>query len=320
MNLASPCLLLCALFGTTLGFSSTLFQAPPDAQIFRSKQKDAQIELPDFDVLFDEIKQVSPLSRIAITGGDIDGARGFDAIDDSMNGNLKWKTVESSKRQLVHHIDKIDNFRGKPAPILRFRANLEGLCDGEFFANFIMNLEDRQLWDPQIDDVYEAYTIDDLEAANIAMGFKYGDCIRLGAAYSRTKKTMGIDAREQLTVCGYNAFPDGSCMIWGKEMAEKHNHLLPQGKRHARAKSHIFSVTLVPTGHDSFDVEYVLQLEIGGNIPTWLTTPAIVDNVKNLFSCVQPYYLGKDGKFMSFAHRKLSYRCVPTGYSLLMTP
>jgi hypothetical protein len=53
--------------------------------------------------------------------------------------------------------------------------------------------------------------------------------------------------------------------------------------RCTRAKSHLFSVTLLPTSETTFDVEYVLQLEIGGSIPKWLTTPVLIDTVKNLF-------------------------------------
>lgn len=60
--------------------------------------------------------------------------------------------------------------------------------------------------------------------------------------------------------------------------------------RVTRAKSHLFSTTLVPTGESSFDVEYTLQLEIGGKIPTFLTTPIVADSVKRMFKCAKEMY------------------------------
>jgi hypothetical protein len=60
--------------------------------------------------------------------------------------------------------------------------------------------------------------------------------------------------------------------------------------RVTRAKSHLFSTTLVPTSESSFDVEYVLRLEIGGKIPTWLTIPIVTDSVKRMFKCAKDVY------------------------------
>lgn len=233
---------------------------------------------------------------------------------------MKWKKVESNKKRTVHLIEKIDNFKGFGAPILRFRSSMQGPCDGEAFANFIMNLDDRKKWDSQIDNVVEAYPVHDLDSANIAMGFKYGDCSRLGVGHCVTKANLGIDAREQLTICGINDFADGSCMIWGTEMEEWHDHLLPGEKRVTRAKSHIFTTTLIPTGPESFDVEYVLQLDIGGNIPNWMTTPIVIDNVKKLFSCAKDFYLNKDGEYEKFLMEKANRMNHKGGLSLLMTP
>ena len=90
-------------------------------------------------------------------------------------------------------------------------------------ASLIMDLEERSKWDIQIDDVYEAHTFHDLAAANAAVGFAFGDCYRLGVGYCRTKKNLGIDAREQLTACGINKFSDGSSMIWGIELDSDHD-------------------------------------------------------------------------------------------------
>lgn len=320
MNLNLSAIFILCLAVPAIGFSSVLFQQAPTAQqTFPSKTDGVQIELPDFDELFGRIQQVSPLARVAIEGGEINGKKGFDAIDDAWSKGLKWKTVESNKRNTVHQIEKIDNFQGLSAPIVRFRARLQGPCEGEAFANFIMKTDERKKWDAQIDNVYEAYPIHDLESATIAMGLKYGDCSRLGVGHCLTKANMGVDAREQLTLCGINDFPDGSCLIWGTEMEEWHNHLFPPGRRRTRAKSHIFSTTLVPTGPDSFDVEYVLQLEIGGSIPSWLTTPILMDSVKKLFSHAKDFYLNKDGELQDFLAEK-EQRNDTSGYSLLMTP
>jgi hypothetical protein len=224
----------------------------------------------------------------------------------------------------VHQIDKIDNFNGQPAPIIRFRSSLEGPCVGEYFADFIMNLDQRKLWDAQIEQVYEIYPIDDLDAANIAMGFgRYGDCARLGIGYCQTKPAAGniIQSREQLTLCGTQDFPDGSCIIWGTEMEDWHNHMLPPGPRYTRARSNLFCTTLTPTSDNTFDVEYVLQLNFGGNIPTWLTAPILTETVKNLFTVSKSYYKGKDGHLEAFLKKKeeemdsLVHR-----HGLLMTP
>lgn len=130
---------------------------------------------------------------------------------------------------------------------------------------------------------------------------------------------MGIDAREQLTICGINNFQDKSCLIWGTEMESWHDHLLPPGDRHTRAKSHIFSTTMMPTGPNSFDVEYVLQLDIGGKIPTWMTTPIVIDNVKKMFKCAQGFYLNKDGQLEKFLAESAS-RFDQSRFSLLVTP
>jgi hypothetical protein len=196
---------------------------------------------------------------------------------------------------------------------------MKGPCSGKKFAEFIMNLEERKHWDSQIDEVYESHSIYDLEAANLAMGVgKYGDCSLLGVGYVRSKGNFVVEGREQLTLCGVQEFQDGSCLIWGTELEDWHNHLLPPRQRQPRAKSHLFSTALVPTGPDSFDVEYVLQLEVGGKIPPFLTTPVLIETVKSLFSyasgvfqneALMVSYLSKDdAEIMNQKH------------SILMTP
>ena len=200
-----------------------------------------------------------------------------------------------AKKGTVRQVDKIDNFQSLGCPILRLRASMTGPCVGLVFANLIMNLSERQQWDPSINQVYEAYPIQDLDVANIMMGFgKYGDCSRLGVGYCQTKSYLAVPGREQLTLCGIQDFPDGSCVIWGTEMEEWHNHLLPDlgtgTKRLPRSKTHLFSVTVVPTSEDTFDVEYALQIDVGG-LPNWLTTPILIEVIKGMFRHAQDFFL-----------------------------
>lgn len=232
---------------------------------------------------------------------------------------LKWKLVEKHPGRAIEKIEKIDNFQGHPAPLLRFRSTFRGPCVGECFGSFIMDYDQRKKWDAQIAQVYEAYPIDDLDSANIAQGFgKYGDCSKLGIGYCKTKAIPGISPREQLTLCGIQDFVDGSCIIWGVEMEEWHDHLLPPGTRVARAKSHLFATTMVPTSEDTFDVEYVLQLEIGGKIPTWLTAPIVIENIKNCFKTAKPFFEGDGVK--EFLENKKKEDTFMHKLSLLMTP
>jgi hypothetical protein len=191
---------------------------------------------PDLDALFGQIQNVSPLAKMAIGNEqnhfgpsfDVEGSsarystryRGFEAVAGSDHDQM-WKTIETNRRGPVTRIDRIDSFNGLEAPLLRFRGSLEGPCEADLMASLIMDLEERSKWDIQIEDVYEALSFHDLAAANAAMGFAYGDCYRLGVGYCRTKKNLGIDAREQLTVCGINRFSDGSRMIWGVELDER---------------------------------------------------------------------------------------------------
>ena len=232
---------------------------------------------------------------------------------------------------MVHSIDKIDNFQDLGPPLLRWRASMEGPCHGAMMAgrctysikdtvvyfhfllkltlyscllyifsstntDFIMNKEKRQSWDPQIDNVANLYPINDLDEANIAMNGKYGDCEKLGVGYTKTKAhPIGISPREQLTLCGIQNFADGSSVIWGTELADWHDHLLPAGERDTRARSHLFSIALVPTGENSFDAEYSLQLDFGGNLPHWMTSPIVIDSVKGMFGKAQPFFMEGEG-------------------------
>lgn len=273
-------------------FSMPMFtQQPAMQRTTPSKTDGVEIELPDFDELFGRIREVSPLAAMAIDGKD----GGFTDADQMYSSSLKWKKIEANSRRTVHQIEKIDNFQGLRCPIVRFRSSLQGPCVGVKFAEFIMNLDERAKWDPQIQQVDEIYPIYDVDAANIAMDFKYGDCKRLGIGYCQTKSNPIVDGREQLTLCGIQDFTNKSCVIWGTELEEWHNHLFPQDvARHTRAKSHLFATTLQPTGPNSFDVEYVLQLEVGGNLPNFLTTPILVETVKGMFNYAEKIFKNEE--------------------------
>jgi hypothetical protein len=76
-------------------------------------------------------------------------------------------------------------------------------------------------------------------------------------------------------------------------LEESQNHLFPenQPKRVPRSTSHLFATTIIPTEDDTFDVEYVLQLEIGG-FPGWLTGPVVIETVKKMFRFADDYFRG----------------------------
>jgi hypothetical protein len=280
------------------------------------------IELPDFHKMFEKIQQASPLARSVINGWN--DLRGFAALDDKRSSDvLKWKTIEAKQGKTVHEIRKVDNFGGiSSAPMLRFRSSLKGPCVGEYFGRYIMDLEQRKKWDDQIADVKEIHTVEDMDSANIAMGFgAYGDCSRLGVGYGQTKPAFGVTPREQMFLYGLQEFADGSCLIWGSELDEKYDYLLPPGQRHTRAKSHLFSATLVPTSENSFDVEYALQMEIGGNIPSFLTTSPIITTVKSLFAtAAREFGKGIGGPVEQFLQSKKQNDNFASKVSLLMTP
>lgn len=299
-----------------------------------SKTEGVEIELPNFDELFSRIKEVSPLAKMVI---DTNNENNQDDFSDNGNVNLiqggfqqadakfgskhKWSKIEENLRKTVHKIDKIDNFQKLGCPIVRFRSSLQGPCSGNKFASFIMDLEERAKWDPQIEMVDELYPIYDVDAANIAMDFQYGDCQRLGIGYCRTKSNPIVDGREQLILCGIQEFENGASVIWGTELEEYNNHLFPDCPRHTRAKSHLFSTTLVPTGPDSFDVEYILQLEIGGKIPSFLTTPILVETVKSMFGYAEKTF--KDKEIMKEWIKpveELKDVMIQERHGLLMTP
>jgi len=243
----------------------------------------------------------------------------YDTVDKSP---FKWKNVEVKKKLLVHEIVKIDDFNKLGCAIVRFRSSLQGPCIGMKMVEFIMDFNERSKWDPQIESLQEVYPAADVDAANIFMNFQYGDCKMLGIGYTRTKRYLVIDGREQLTLCGLQEFANGACVIWGTEMQERHDNLFPSGHRHVRAKTHLFSIALMPTGPDSFDVEYILQLEAGGNLPNFLTLPVLVDSVKAMFSQAKKQFADEEimAPWLPKSQDELKDDIIHERYGLLMTP
>lgn len=284
-----------AAFAFTTGGSSRAVTHKAPIASRREWQSGVEIELPDFEMLFDRVSTASPLAKLVMEGNSNYG--GFDAIvADEKHPELKWKKMDENSRRTVHRIDKADKFQGVKVPLIRFRSSIKGPCIGERFSHMIMDLEERKKWDDQIANVEEMYPIEDLDAVNAILGDqdKYGTCTRVGVGYTQTKQGI-ISPREQLTIAGVQEYKNGATILWGTEMEEYHNHLLPEGKRHTRAKSHLFAATLAPTGPDSFDVEYLLQMDVGGGLPHFMTTPALVDAVKKLFEHAKTYFAGGDG-------------------------
>lgn len=77
-------LLIAFNLSSTAGFGNALFQKAPSAQQktpTRTKDR-VEIELPDFDELFNRVQQVSPLAKVAIeSANDAAGyTAGFSAI------------------------------------------------------------------------------------------------------------------------------------------------------------------------------------------------------------------------------------------------
>ena len=291
-----------ALVHSIDAFAPSLFQQ--GQRTVPTQTEGVSLDLPDFDELFDRFKKVSPLARQAIDSAPGDKG-GFTHIDGDADSSLRWKTIESKKNRLVHHIDKVDNFMDLGPPLIRFRATLDGPYPlegrrlGEPFANFIMDLDQRKQWDRQVAQVDQIHSINIPEAAEWISQDKHGNCCKLGIGYCQTKAQFGLAPREQLTVCGVQNFDNGSTMIWGTELQEDfQEHLLPvlPGNRESRiprAKSLLFCTTLTPIGENKFDVEYCLQMCTGG-LPIFITTAVMIDAVKSLFRHAKKYYVGDE--------------------------
>lgn len=263
-------------------------------------QQGVEIELPNLELLFERIAMVSPLARLVMDNTPTSDAKvGFEATVESPK--LKWKKIERNAQKTVHQIDKLDTFQNINTPVLRFRASIDGPCIGERFSHFIMNEEERKLWDDQVDHVTELYPIDNVSIVDLLLHNnveKYGLCSRVGVGYTLTKSGI-ISPREQLICGGMQSYTNGATILWGTEMEEYHNHLLPQDRsRHVRAKTYLFAATLVPTSYNSFDVEYILQMNVGGGVPNFLTTPKVVEVIKKLFDHATNYFEGCQGSLL----------------------
>ena len=289
---------ICSASAFTATGKSPLVAAP--VGIRQEWTTGVEIELPNFETLFDRVQRASPLAKHVMEGN----VGGFDALATSSD-SLKWKKIENNVRNTVHRIDKLDSYQNIKTPLLRFRSSIKGPLIAERFSHFIMDLDERKRWDDACARNEEVYPIDDLDAVNTIIGDndKYGTCTRIGVGYTATKQSI-ISPREQLIIGGVQDFKNGASMLWGTEMEEQHNYLLPEGQRHTRAKSHLFAATLAPTA-DGFDVEYLLQMDIGGNVPAFLTTPALVDAIKKLFEHTKKYFGGGEGSELDLHLKRL---------------
>jgi len=89
------CLALTSRVLPVAAFGSALFQEVPTLQqTFRSSAGEVDIELPDFDELFERIQQVSPLARSVISGNNHQ-KKGFEGIDDHCKSAI---SISSSSR------------------------------------------------------------------------------------------------------------------------------------------------------------------------------------------------------------------------------
>ncbi|KAL7555228.1 hypothetical protein ACHAWF_018883 [Thalassiosira exigua] len=247
------------------------------------------LRVPDFPVLFDEICKVSPLARQAMTEAK---PGGLDAIDPS-DDVYQWKVTDDNPKRLVSHIDKIENFQGKGVPLLRMRSTMRGPAKrrGECFSELVSTTDLRQKWDATNAFVDTIYSAADLGEVAELQERAYGTPSLFGIGYVRTKQSV-VSPREQLTLCGLQEFPSGASIVWGVELTEDQDGLFPADRwprRVPRSTSHLFATTLVPRGEEDFDVEYVLQVEIGG-FPGWLTGPVVVETVKGMFRFAKGYF------------------------------
>ena len=77
---------------------------------------------------------------------------------------------------------------------------------------------------------------------------------------------MGVDGPLRLP-----DVPLGASITWVVELGESEDFLFPAERyprRVSRSSSHVFLATTVSTGKDTFQVEYAIQLDVGG-IPGW---------------------------------------------------
>lgn len=253
----------------------------------RADKNGAKLKVPKFDVLFGELEKVSPFVKQALHE---ENPGGIATIDDTADF-YKWKNMERHPNRLISQVDKIDNFQDNGVPLIRVRSSLRGPLkqNGIYFSELISTAELRQKWDATNKIVETIYNAADLGDVKRFMGDDYGEPVLFGIGYVKTKQSV-VSPREQMTLCGVQNFPSGASIVWGVELEEDQDHLFPkdQPKRMPRSTSHLFAMTLIPTGEDTFDVEYVLQLDVGG-LPGWLLGPVVTETVKKMFRFAEKY-------------------------------
>lgn len=245
-----------------------------------------QLKVPNFDVLFDQILKVSPLAKQAVFDSKPQGLGGIDKSSDE----YKWKVTEHNPKRVVSEVAKIDNFQNKNVPLVRLRSSLKGPTykAGFCFSELVSVAELRQAHDSTNAQVYQIQSAADLGEVQAFVPPQYGETVLFGVGYTKTKQSV-VSPREQLTLCGLQEFPSGASILWGVELEEDQNNLMPENLRTPRATSHLFSNTVIPTSENEFDAEYCLQIDLGG-FPGWLTGPVVIDAVKKCFRYAEKYF------------------------------
>ena len=68
-------------------------------------------------------------------------------------------------------------------------------------------------------------------------------------------------------------------------------------------------------------MSFVSSSEIGGGLPNFLTTPVVIDNVKNMFKIVDVYFSDQEeGGALDRYLKELQKEALIDNNSLLMTP
>ena len=248
-----------------------------------------KLKVPNFDVLFEEILKVSPLAKQAAFDSK---PRGLGGIGKSSDECYKWKVIEHNSNRLVSEVAKIDNFQNKKVPLVRLRSSIKGPTykAGFCFSELISVAKLRQAHDSTNAQVYNIYSAADLGEVQAFVPPQYGKTVLFGIGYTKTKQSV-VSPREQLTLCGLQEFPSGASILWGVELEEDQNYLMPENEpnRTPRSTSHLFAKTVIPTSENEFDVEYCLQIDLGG-FPGWLTGPVVIDAVKRCFRYAGKYF------------------------------
>ena len=78
----------------------------------------------------------------------------------------------------------------------------------------------------------------------------------------------------------------------------------------------------MPTGENTFDAEYSLQLDFGGNLPHWMTAPIVIESVKSMFGVAQPFFNAGEGSELDqfLKEEKINQEKFGVRNSILFTP